>query len=187
MCGNNTNCTNVDGSYTCRCLSGFSGDPMVECKNIEECIEQPNICQHGAECTDTDGGYYCTCIDPGYEGNDTYCRGESDRFYLPFSDCIQDMNCSDQEFLRVSFGWHSEDKIIKVINSRTSNPFPDNTTNNWRLYPDNQINDWWPLVSSLPFHLTEPAFHKSSPFLSGQSCRASTLYPNGILGCLLLR
>ena len=28
-CGENADCTNTDGSYTCSCLSGYSGDGMT--------------------------------------------------------------------------------------------------------------------------------------------------------------
>ena len=38
-CGNNSNCTNVNGSYTCVCQAGFVGDGLV-CKPQVEGMQQ---------------------------------------------------------------------------------------------------------------------------------------------------
>ena len=31
LCHQNANCTNTDGSYSCLCLTGYSGDGRVDC------------------------------------------------------------------------------------------------------------------------------------------------------------
>ena len=31
VCHQNANCTNTDGSYTCQCVKGYSGDGKVNC------------------------------------------------------------------------------------------------------------------------------------------------------------
>ena len=36
-CGQNTVCTDTDGSYNCACKTGYEGDPFVNCNDINEC------------------------------------------------------------------------------------------------------------------------------------------------------
>ena len=36
-CGENTVCTDTDGSYNCACKAGYEGDPYVNCVDINEC------------------------------------------------------------------------------------------------------------------------------------------------------
>ena len=39
-CGDNTVCTDTDGSYNCACEAGYEGDPYVKCKDINECKDR---------------------------------------------------------------------------------------------------------------------------------------------------
>ena len=34
LCHENANCTNANGSYSCQCLTGYSGDGKVDCTGI---------------------------------------------------------------------------------------------------------------------------------------------------------
>ena len=34
FCHRNANCTNANGSYSCQCLTGYSGDGKVDCTGI---------------------------------------------------------------------------------------------------------------------------------------------------------
>ena len=36
-CGENTVCSDTDGSYNCACKPGYEGDPYVNCVDINEC------------------------------------------------------------------------------------------------------------------------------------------------------
>ncbi|KAH3791397.1 hypothetical protein DPMN_144882 [Dreissena polymorpha] len=52
------------GCLTKKCSEGFVlNDGSKECLDIDECTEDPGVCQHN--CTNTVGGYNCTCP-PGY-------------------------------------------------------------------------------------------------------------------------
>ena len=74
-CADNSTCTNTIGSYMCQCLTGFRGDGVENCTNIDECQENPDICDASATCTDTEGRYVCQC-NSGYTGNGTVCESK---------------------------------------------------------------------------------------------------------------
>ncbi|XP_068706596.1 uncharacterized protein [Montipora foliosa] len=69
-CPENATCINDDGSYTCRCTSGYSYDGR-NCLDIDECSSE-NECNKNATCTNTVGSYNCTCK-KGYEGDGRNC------------------------------------------------------------------------------------------------------------------
>ena len=60
-----SNCINEIGSYTCECMTGYAGDPLVKCDDIDECHERTDECDENAYCINTIGTYECDC----YEGN----------------------------------------------------------------------------------------------------------------------
>jgi formylglycine-generating enzyme len=70
-CSPNATCPNTEGSFTCRCKNGFSGDG-VTCTNVDECADKIANCSLNAACVDTSGAYTCTCK-PGYVGNGVIC------------------------------------------------------------------------------------------------------------------
>ena len=58
-CSPFSNCQNTDGSYTCTCTDGFTGDAIgpVGCRDIDECADNIAECDDYAECVNNDGGY----------------------------------------------------------------------------------------------------------------------------------
>ncbi|KAK3739562.1 hypothetical protein QZH41_006374 [Actinostola sp. cb2023] len=70
-CHVNANCTNTDGSYTCKCKAGYHGDGRT-CTDINECSSGGYKCHVNASCTNTDGSYTCECK-PGYHGDGRTC------------------------------------------------------------------------------------------------------------------
>lgn len=59
-CGLNAICKNSAGSFTCQCPEGFSGNPAVQCMDINECAK-PDSCGSGAICSNLPGSYSCAC------------------------------------------------------------------------------------------------------------------------------
>ncbi|XP_040270595.1 adhesion G protein-coupled receptor E5 [Bufo bufo] len=72
MCGANSKCKNTRGSYYCMCNAGYrkgnqtafcpykDGKENV-CTDIDECSENPGICDFNKICKNTLGSYQCIC------------------------------------------------------------------------------------------------------------------------------
>ncbi|XP_068744305.1 uromodulin-like [Montipora capricornis] len=69
-CQAHSKCINLIGSYTCECLSGFSGK---DCFDIDECNSEMHDCDEHATCTNTIGSYTCAC-DTGFRGDGISCK-----------------------------------------------------------------------------------------------------------------
>lgn len=96
-------CENTQGSYNCRCKSGYVGNGRSNCTglydysyglssiimlflstlskiylsfitDINECLNS-NSCPANAICTNTPGSYSCRCK-PGYQWNNGQCKGK---------------------------------------------------------------------------------------------------------------
>uniref|UniRef100_A0A8C2BBS1 Uncharacterized protein n=1 Tax=Cyprinus carpio TaxID=7962 RepID=A0A8C2BBS1_CYPCA len=70
VCGPNSICNNIVGSYNCSCKSGYNvTDPNRPinsnntCKDINECSFSPSVCGPSATCTNQLGSYNCSCLD----------------------------------------------------------------------------------------------------------------------------
>ncbi|XP_075758386.1 adhesion G protein-coupled receptor E3-like [Pelodiscus sinensis] len=64
-CSPNSICSNMLGSYTCRCRAGYfspsQADVRISCTDIDECSHNPSPCGSDSICTNTPGSYTCTC------------------------------------------------------------------------------------------------------------------------------
>lgn len=55
-------CFNTPGSYKCLCKDGFrESGRSNSCNDIDECLENPNICGSNSICLNTYGSYKCRC------------------------------------------------------------------------------------------------------------------------------
>jgi hypothetical protein len=66
-CDPNANCTDLEGSFSCACKSGFLGDGNT-CTDVDECEEVGAgvLCDLSAEtCVNTDGSYTCQSLGTG--------------------------------------------------------------------------------------------------------------------------
>ncbi|XP_059161297.1 uncharacterized protein LOC131944591 [Physella acuta] len=62
-------CDKVSG--TCQCKSGWSG---IDCdKDVDECLQNTNICPSHSHCNNTEGGFLCPC-DDGFFQSITNCE-----------------------------------------------------------------------------------------------------------------
>ncbi|XP_028415961.1 fibropellin-1-like [Dendronephthya gigantea] len=101
-CHSNATCNNTDGSYTCTCNSGYTGDGFnctdgsyictcnsgytgdgFNCTDFDECLTS-SPCHSNATCNNTDGSYTCTC-NSGYSGDGFNCTGKTTQIIFPLS------------------------------------------------------------------------------------------------------
>ncbi|GMR47411.1 hypothetical protein PMAYCL1PPCAC_33466, partial [Pristionchus mayeri] len=70
--------------YKCECPKGMTADPYGgtkcrECKNNNECCEQPGICGENAQCIDTIGSFNCLCMEGFGKGpNNDNCTDKNE-------------------------------------------------------------------------------------------------------------
>jgi len=86
-----SSCSNTVGSFDCICPTGFDGDGINACTNVDECVlalsapiqtnvttngTQPANCDASAICIDTEGSYTCVCPAGTIENTNTrQCNG----------------------------------------------------------------------------------------------------------------
>ncbi|KAJ8936985.1 hypothetical protein NQ314_012067 [Rhamnusium bicolor] len=91
-CPSGAECITITGGVSyCACPKGFRALPDGSCVDINECMEQQQVCGYGAECTNRPGSYECNCP-LGYSG-DPYnglCSPAQKK-------CINDKECSQNE------------------------------------------------------------------------------------------
>ncbi|XP_072545091.1 nidogen-2 isoform X2 [Salminus brasiliensis] len=87
LCGSHSECVNLPGSHTCRCLSGyeFGYDGRV-CTDVDECQTQP--CHQHASCFNMPGSFHCRC-QPGYHGDGIQCHPQTVHPERPKTQCEQ--------------------------------------------------------------------------------------------------
>ena len=73
-CHPDASCKNNNGSHTCTCNSGYSGNG-THCTDNNECNKTPKPCSSLVNCTNTPGSYKCSPCPNGYGGNGSVCNG----------------------------------------------------------------------------------------------------------------
>ncbi|XP_019939714.2 adhesion G protein-coupled receptor E5 [Paralichthys olivaceus] len=79
-CGNHTSCHNTIGSFYCQCLKGFknslgkvnfTGGELTsgQCLDMNECMNNDEICGRAGNCSNLIGSYKCTCESGYTSGN----------------------------------------------------------------------------------------------------------------------
>ncbi|XP_059160482.1 uncharacterized protein LOC131944017 [Physella acuta] len=110
-CSNNCSCSVLGTSTcdkvsgTCQCKSGWSG---TNCdKDVDECLQNTNICPSNTHCNNTIGGFDCPCND-GYLNSNNTCE-DIDECALTTPVCEQTctntiggVNCSCKDGFAVS-------------------------------------------------------------------------------------
>ncbi|CAB4038658.1 latent-transforming growth factor beta-binding 4-like isoform X1, partial [Paramuricea clavata] len=95
ICHQNANCTNTEGSYSCQCLKGYTGDGKLNCSDIDECTS-PNVCIQNSQCSNTVGSYVCQCV-VGYSGDGYSNCTDINECKQSYSVCHSLAKCSDTE------------------------------------------------------------------------------------------
>ncbi|VDK44351.1 unnamed protein product, partial [Gongylonema pulchrum] len=73
------NCTPVERSYRCECVTGYhvEHDSSVQlgwrCVDVNECERGEHTCDRNAICTNVEGSFECRCRE-GYEGDGHHCQ-----------------------------------------------------------------------------------------------------------------
>ncbi|XP_049644254.1 adhesion G protein-coupled receptor E1 [Suncus etruscus] len=139
VCNNNTN------SYYCTCKKGFISsngmkhfrDPQVECKDIDECSQDPLLCGRHAVCQNKPGRYICSCsIGFSSPTGNTWGPGTSDHVSCADNnECLQTGICPEHSKCVNSIGsYHCQCEDGFVFNNSIcededecakDNPCPD--------------------------------------------------------------
>jgi hypothetical protein len=91
-CSNDATCAEqADGSFTCMCNTGYSGDG-VSCIDVDECAGA-NPCDPNARCTNTPGSFTCAC-QQGFSGDGFSCS-DIDECSIGADNCDPNATCSN--------------------------------------------------------------------------------------------
>ncbi|XP_078485708.1 uncharacterized protein LOC100184790 [Ciona intestinalis] len=71
-CVINEECVNVNGTFACKCVSGFAKNISGVCADVNECAAQISPCKHNENCSNTVGNFTCKCK-TGFERLEAGC------------------------------------------------------------------------------------------------------------------
>ncbi|CAI8021725.1 Fibrillin-2 [Geodia barretti] len=92
-CDSNAVCSNMQGSFECTCIHGFTGNG-THCDDVDECLsDSDSNCTQG--CNNTRGGYDCFCLDGFLLKSDGYNCADIDECYTDMDNCSSDAQCSN--------------------------------------------------------------------------------------------
>ena len=89
-CSENSSCVNSDGSFLCKCNSGFIKNNTA-CSDLDECQYGLSDCGPHSYCRNTFGSFSCFC-ESGFENSTGICKDVDE---CKFSDSF-DHECSYQ-------------------------------------------------------------------------------------------
>ena len=91
-CSDEQTCINTDGSFTCECKHGFTGDGLT-CVDIDECDQGSHSCTTHSTCFNTIGGFECKC-DNGFGGQTC---SDIDECTLELDNCHANATCHNND------------------------------------------------------------------------------------------
>lgn len=91
-CDAEATCQEDDGSWSCECRSGYTGNGLA-CEDLDECELGTHTCDPNAECVNTSGSFTCTC-NHGFTGNGQSCQNV-DECEEGSHDCQTNEACTD--------------------------------------------------------------------------------------------
>lgn len=167
-CDANAQCTNTQGSYTCACNDGYSGDGK-SCTDKDECATGTHNCNKNAACTNTAGSFACTCNE-GYSGDGVTCTEGCPTAECPVCDYRENANAGT--FRRNGFCY-----AAKVTVTSRSTP-------NCKYTYTLQVNEQFDLLT--PYnqsHATKaPSMGDSIQIVTGPSHESCTECPKLVEG-----
>ena len=89
----NSDCVNTVGAYICQCRDGYETIPGsfdLQCKDVDECVTEDNVCSENAICVNFIGSYGCQC-QSGFEFDPLL----TNKTLLMESDGARDLICHD--------------------------------------------------------------------------------------------
>ncbi|XP_014651417.1 PREDICTED: adhesion G protein-coupled receptor E1 [Ceratotherium simum simum] len=114
VCPAYATCTDTPKSYYCTCKQGFlssTGETEfrgsgVECKDIDECSQNPLQCGHNSICKNLPGRYKCSCL-PGFSSptGNNWNPGKPGRFACTdINECLSSGICPEHSECSNSLG-----------------------------------------------------------------------------------
>jgi hypothetical protein len=88
-------CDDSSGAAVCTCASGYTGDGIDDCSDIDECATSTDDCAAEATCTNTTGSFECAC-NTGFAGDGRACA-DVDECADSTANCHQNADCQNTQ------------------------------------------------------------------------------------------